>query len=58
MLYLNKIERSFLTVFDDSANKTKKHNPKELRKREPKKQKSKENESGWSSDFEKRNIKR
>ena len=41
MLYLNKIERSFLTVFDDSANKTKKHNPKELQKREQIKQQPK-----------------
>ncbi len=56
MLYLNKIERSFLTVFDDSANKTKKHNPKELRKREPKKSKSKG--SDWSTGFKERNLKR
>ena len=65
---LSKIKKSFLTVFDSANKTTVKHNPKELRKREPKelqkrepkklkKSKSKGKGSGWSSDFEKRNIK-
>ena len=58
---LTKIKNSFLTVFDSANKTTVKHNPKELRKREPKKpkkSKSKGKGSGWSDDFEKRNIKR